>query len=170
MDNQLDISQVSFIVDAQGHRQAAIMPMKMYQQLLALQQLLDDGGAQAQPQADFYFEVKQAKAYGYPVGSKSRPNFVVTKGSSANLGLTDSMRPAVRELRAQLLADFVLVEGPDSYEFLRDYQFASPSLAACLIAGNARSGLDAWHDQWGRSLKDRGYGKKRVTPKKAKSS
>ncbi|CAG9295508.1 DUF4357 domain-containing protein [Celerinatantimonas diazotrophica] len=170
MDNQLDTSQVSFIVDTQGHRQAAIIPMNMYQQLLALQQLLDEEGAGSQLQADFHFEVKQAKAYGYPVGSKTRPNFVVTKGSTANLGLTDSMRPAVRELRAQLLADFVLVEGPENYEFLRDYQFASPSLAACLIAGNARSGLDAWHDQWGRTLKDRGYGKKRPTPKKTKSS
>ncbi|MFM2486113.1 DUF4357 domain-containing protein [Celerinatantimonas yamalensis] len=168
MSEPFDTRQVNFIVDAKGHRQAAIMPIRMYQQLLALQQLLDSSSSTTKPSGDFQFEVKQAKAFGYPVGSKTRPRFVVVKGSSANLGLTDSMRPAVRALREQLIADGVLAEGPNGYDFLRDYQFASPSLAACLIAGNARSGLDAWHDQWGRSLKERGYGKKQRSESRAK--
>ncbi|CAG8999962.1 MAG: hypothetical protein CENE_01945 [Candidatus Celerinatantimonas neptuna] len=160
MDKEFDKSQVSFIIDAQGHRQAAIIPISMYQQLLALQSLLSEDDPQDKTKADFQFEVKSAKAFGYPVGSKTRPGFMVVKGSTANLGLTESMRPAVRQLRDQLLLEHVLVENSDRYEFLRDYQFSSPSFAACLIAGNARSGLDAWQDQWGRSLKARGYGKK----------
>lgn len=160
MGKEFDKSQISFIIDSQGKRQAAIIPISMYQQLIALQNLLSEDDSQSKTKADFQFEVKLARAFGYPVGSKTRPGFVVVKGSTANLGLTESMRPAVRQLRDQLLLEHVLVESSDRYEFLRDYQFSSPSLAACLIAGNARSGLDAWQDQWGRSLKDRGYGKK----------
>lgn len=167
MENSVDTDQVQFIVDGQGQRLAAIIPMAMYQQLLALQQLLEDPSATpSHHHADFSFEVKQAKAYGYPVGTKTRPQFVVTKGSTANQGSTESMRPAVRALRDQLLNEFILVKGDNCYEFLQDWQFASPSLAACLIAGNARSGLDAWQDQWGRSLKDRGYGRPRRTKDK----
>ncbi|MFM2481766.1 DUF4357 domain-containing protein [Celerinatantimonas sp. YJH-8] len=161
MDKDFDLNRVNFIVDNEGRQQAAIIPIDMYHQLQALQSLINPEAVQEKIQADFQFEVKRASAYGYPAGSKSRPQFVVTKGSTANLGLTESMRPAVRELREQLLREHVLVETEQGYEFLRDHQFASPSLAACLIAGNARSGLDAWKDQWGRSLKDRGYGKKR---------
>lgn len=166
MEKEFDLARVSFIVDNDGHQQAAIIPIDMYYQLQALQNLIaGENSSTDAPKADFQFEVKSAHAYGYPVGSKSRPHFVVTKGSTANLGLTESMRPAVRQLRQQLLSEHVLMETPQGYEFLRDHQFASPSLAACLVAGNARSGLDAWKDQWGRTLKDRGYGKHRSKTK-----
>lgn len=108
----------------------------------------------------FLFEAKQAKAAGHPVGEMSKPEFVVTKGSTANIAYAKSLRPALRELRQKLLDEGVFVEDGEVYSFAREYIFKSPSAAACVIAGNPRSGMDAWRDLKGRSLKELGYGKK----------
>lgn len=108
----------------------------------------------------FLFEAKLAKAIGRPVGEMSSPEFLVKKGSTANIVLAKSLRPAIRELRQSLLDDGVLVKQGNVYYFAHEYQFKSPSTAACVIAGNPRSGMDAWKDLQGHSLKDLGYGKK----------
>lgn len=108
----------------------------------------------------FLFEAKKAKAGGHPVGDMSKPEFFVSKGSTANIAVAKSLRPAIRELRQKLLDEGVLVEDGEVYSFTREYTFKSPSLAACVIAGNPRSGMDAWRDLKGRSLKELGYGKK----------
>ncbi|WP_320910474.1 anti-phage-associated DUF3780 domain-containing protein [Citrobacter farmeri] len=108
----------------------------------------------------FLFEAKLAKAIGQPVGEMSSPEFLVKKGSTANIALAKSLRPAIRELRQKLLDEGVLVNQGDVYSFVHEYQFKSPSAAACVIAGNPRSGMDAWRDLQGRSLKELGYGKK----------
>ena len=108
----------------------------------------------------FLFEVKQAKAIGQPIGDKSSPEFLVKKGSTANIAQTKSLRPAIRELRQQLLDDGILVKQGDVYNFSREYLFKSPSAAACVVAGNPRSGMDAWKDMQGYSLKELGFGKK----------
>lgn len=108
----------------------------------------------------FLFEAKKAKAGGHPVGDMSKPEFFVGKGSTANIAVAKSLRPAIRELRQKLLDEGVLMEDGEVYSFTREYTFKSPSLAACVIAGNPRSGMDAWRDLKGRSLKELGYGKK----------
>ncbi|EOT1170345.1 DUF3780 and DUF4357 domain-containing protein [Enterobacter sp. E12] len=108
----------------------------------------------------FLFEAKLAKAIGQPVGEMSSPEFLVKKGSTANIAQAKSLRPAIRELRQKLLDEGVLVNQGDVYSFVHEYQFKSPSAAACVIAGNPRSGMDAWRDLQGRSLKELGYGKK----------
>lgn len=161
MESPLDFSKVNFIVDNEGHKTAAILPYELYQQLMALKSLIAAPEEAVETQAEFEFAVKQAVAFGYPVGAKHKPNFVVTKGSTANISDADSLRPAVQALRDQLIQEHVLCHEGDVLQFMRDYQFSSPSAAACMIAGNARSGLDAWVDRWGKSLKVRGYGKKR---------
>jgi hypothetical protein len=109
----------------------------------------------------FLFEAKQAKAAGHPVGEMSKPEFLVTKGSTANIAQAKSLRPAIRELRQKLADDGVFVKDGDIYSFTCEYQFKSPSAAACVIAGNPRSGMDAWRDLKGRSLKELGFGKKK---------
>tara|TARA_R110002094_G_scaffold208489_1_gene179006 strand:+ start:4041 stop:5120 length:1080 start_codon:yes stop_codon:yes gene_type:complete len=108
----------------------------------------------------FLFEAKQAKAAGHPIGEMSKPEFLVTKGSTANIAQAKSLRPAIRELRQKLVDDGVFVKDGDIYSFTCEYQFKSPSAAACVIAGNPRSGMDAWRDLKGRSLKELGFGKK----------
>lgn len=106
------------------------------------------------------FEVKQAKAIGLPVGNMSSPEFLVKKGSTANMALAKSLRPAIRELRQKLLDEGVLVKQGELYSFTREHLFKSPSAAACVIAGAPRSGMDAWKDLQGQSLKELGFGKK----------
>lgn len=108
----------------------------------------------------FLFEAKLAKAVGLPIGDNHTPEFLVKKGSTTNISLANSLRPAIRDLRQQLLEETVLALDGDVYTFVKDYLFKSPSAAACIIAGNPRSGMDAWRDLHGRSLKELGYGKK----------
>ena len=108
----------------------------------------------------FLFEAKQAKAAGHPLGDMSKPKFVVTKGSTANIQQAKSLRPTIRELRQELIEKGILVEDKGVYSFTKEYIFKSPSAAACVIAGNPRSGMDAWRNMKGQSLKELGYGKK----------
>ncbi|MDN7138069.1 DUF3780 and DUF4357 domain-containing protein [Pseudidiomarina sp. 1ASP75-14] len=108
----------------------------------------------------FLFEAKKAKAVGLPVGEMSNPEFLVKKGSTANIAQAKSLRPAIRELRQKLLEEGTLEKQGEVYSFIHEHLFKSPSAAACVIAGNPRSGMDAWRDMQGRSLKELGYGKK----------
>ncbi|MDK9358940.1 DUF3780 and DUF4357 domain-containing protein [Lelliottia sp. V106_10] len=117
-------------------------------------------GSSNEDESLFLFEVKLAKAIGQPVGERSSPEFLIKKGSTANIALAKSLRPAIRDLRKKLLDDGILIKRGDVYSFEHEYQFKSPSAAACVIAGNPRSGMDAWRDLQGRSLKELGYGKK----------
>lgn len=122
----------------------------------------NEGSPSSSPSAEalFLFEAKQAKAAGYPIGDMSKPEFVVSKGSTANIQQAKSLRPAIKELRQELVKKQILFEDGEVYSFATEYTFTSPSAAACVIAGNPRSGMDAWRDMKGRSLKELGYGKK----------
>ena len=63
--------------------------------------------------------------------------------------------------RQELLGKGVLVPHPEGgFIFTADQLFNSPSLAASLVAGNNRSGLDAWQNSAGYTLKQSGFGKK----------
>lgn len=54
--------------------------------------------------------------------------------------------------RAALEADGVLMREGDHLVFVRDWVFASPSGAACVIFGRSSNGWDVWRDQSGRTL------------------
>lgn len=150
--------QVNFIVDAQGNRIAAVVPIDIYDDLMTLQKALSS--AKPGDKEAYHFLVKDAQAKGYPVGKPQKPGFLVLKGSVATLEQAGSLRTPVIELRQSLLAKGVLVKMPDGYVFTEDHLFNSPSLAASLIAGNNRSGLDAWSNDAGFTLKQSGFGKK----------
>ena len=85
---------------------------------------------------------------------------MIAQGSTATLEQAGSLRQAVIDLRNNLLVKGVLVRSNNCYLFTDDYLFNSPRLAASLIAGNNRSGLDAWSNDTGFTLKQSGYGKK----------
>jgi hypothetical protein len=84
----------------------------------------------------------------------------VMSGSRVNNEQADSLREPVIELKRTLLDKGVLIAEGEGYRFTQDQLFNSPSLAASLIAGNNRSGLDAWSNQEGFTLKQSGFGKK----------
>ncbi len=85
---------------------------------------------------------------------------MVLAGSRVHGEQADSLREPVIELRQNLLQKGVLIIDGAGYLFTQDQLFNSPSLAASLIAGNNRSGLDAWSNQEGFTLKQSGFGKK----------
>lgn len=150
--------QVSFIVDSKGQRRAAVVPIEIYDELMTLQKALAHSAPGERER--YFFSVKGAEARGYPVGQRHKPGFVVLAGSTVNAEQADSLREAVIELREALLSKGVLESQAQGYRFVQDQIFNSPSLAASLIAGNNRSGLDAWSNQDGFTLKQSGYGKK----------
>ena len=150
--------QVSFIVDHKGNRKAAVVPIEIYDELMAMQKAL---GARQPGEKEIYrFVVKGAEASGYPVGQRHKPGFMVLSGSTLIAGQADSLRGPVIALRDELLAKGVVVAEGEGYRFTQDQLFNSPSLAASLVAGNNRSGLDAWSNPQGFTLKESGYGKR----------
>ncbi|MDD2343928.1 MAG: DUF4357 domain-containing protein [Tolumonas sp.] len=150
--------QVNFIVDSQGHRVAAVVPIDIFDELMTLQKALMS--TKPNEREMYRFLVKDAEASGYPVGQRYKPGFMIAQGSTATLEQAGSLRQAVIDLRNNLLVKGVLVRTNNCYLFTDDYLFNSPSLAASLIAGNNRSGLDAWSNDTGFTLKQSGYGKK----------
>lgn len=45
--------------------------------------------------------------------------------------------------------------GVDHLEFAVDYEFSTPSAAACVVGGHSISGTEAWRDEAKTSLKER---------------
>ncbi len=151
---------VSFIVDQKGQRRAAVVPIEIFDELMALQRALATNTPGERER--YYFSVKGAEACGYPVGARQKPGFMVMSGSRVNNEQADSLREPVIELKRTLLDKGVLIAEGEGYRFTQDQLFNSPSLAASLIAGNNRSGLDAWSNQEGFTLKQSGFGKKEL--------
>ncbi len=153
-------SNIQFVVDAQGEKQAVLMPMEMYRELKALRDACLESYSVSEPEI-YHFSANGATAKGYPVGALHKPGFKVLVGSSINLAGAHSLRAAVCQLRHELIKKKILLLDGNSCFFTKDYIFNSPSLAASLIAGNNRSGLDAWTNGQGFSLKQSGYGRTR---------
>ena len=78
-------------------------------------------------------------------------NFVVLKGSKINATTTPTCPASAINTRTKfadvISEDFVLSE---------DITFASPSGAACFVAGASRNGYTEWHTSAGVLLKDLG--------------
>lgn len=154
-------NSVQFITDAQGEKQAVIMPIEMYSELKALRDACVSSYTTSEKEV-YQFAANGACAQGYPVGALHKPGFQVLAGSSINLEGAHSLRAAVCQLRHELIRKKILLLDGNSCFFSKDYIFNSPSLAASLVAGNNRSGLDAWTNRQGFSLKQSGYGRARV--------
>ena len=90
--------------------------------------------------------------------------FVVYDGSRADPFPSTSFPEQHLVLRRQLMASGVLVQEGWDVVFTRDYQFYSPSEAACIVSGNSRNGLLAWVSfADGLPLKDYAKTKRRLS-------
>lgn len=92
-------------------------------------------------------------------GEQTANGFVVFKGSQAVLidrPSAANQHPFVVSLRKQLVADGVLTRREDSFEFVKDAEFTSPSAAAAVIHGGGANGLTAWKTADGKTLKELG--------------
>lgn len=152
-------NKVSFIIDSNGNKTHAIIPIDAYQELLNLQTILKSS-FDLNEKENYYFSVKGVNASGFPVGKRSNPSFMINKGSMISVGCAKSLRQQVIDIR-----NLLIEKGTMSYDIKlncyilnESYMTTSPSFAASLVAGNNRSGLDVWTNKDGYSLKDSGYG------------
>ncbi len=154
--------EVLFLTDAQGIKTHAVIPIEVYNQLLSLKGLIKDTVPLGTHEM-YTFSVKGAIASGFPEGSRRKPHFVVVAGSYAALRPSQSTPAHIQDFREKLLADGTLKLNPEKncFEFTKDIQFKSPSMAATIVAGNVRNGLDVWLNREGFSLKSSGYGIKK---------
>lgn len=151
--------KVSFIVDSNGNRTHAVLPIDAYQEILNLQTILKSS-FELDEKETYYFSVKGVNASGFPVGKRSTPSFMINKGSMISPKCANSLRQQVVDIRNKLIDDGILTYDSklNCYIFNESYMTTSPSFAASLVAGNNRSGLDVWTTKDGYSLKDSGYG------------
>lgn len=88
-------------------------------------------------------------------GFESAKGFVVRAGSKAVK--EDKEAPSIhaylRETRAELVRQSVLVDRGTMYELVQDYTFSSPSTASGVLLGRSSNGRVEWQTADGRTLK-----------------
>ena len=99
----------------------------------------------------YYYEGKDWRATGY-VTSRG---FSVKEDSEARSGEVRSISLSHKALRARLKEEEVLVPRNGRLRFTVDYEFPTPSAAACVVGGHSISGPEAWKDKAKKSLKER---------------
>ena len=158
----MSTQDIWFITDAAGRKTHAVLPIALYESLLALSPMVK---ATAKPGGRGIYTLSQKGliATGYPEGVRSAPDFVLIKDSEASLEAAPSLPEHVKALREKYLGDgtFTLCAERSCFKLSRDLRLKSPSLAAALITGSVRNGLDCWVNREGFSLKASGYGIKR---------
>lgn len=87
-------------------------------------------------------------------GEPTSDGFVVFKGSKAAGSTVPSMTSNFLNLRQKLIDEKAIVENGNSYEFVEDYIFSSPSTAAAMVMGRNANGLTEWKLYSGITLKE----------------
>lgn len=95
------------------------------------------------------FKVHQLVAHAV----RTDEGFVLKRGSMASKTDSDSASRKIVKYKEKLVADGRLSDQGDHYLLNEDVLMSSPSYAAVLIAGTARSGPQSWFADDGRSLK-----------------
>jgi len=104
-------------------------------------------------QPEFFCRIKGLTAR----GQRSANGFVVFQSSEAVKDLRPSASTRggwIIKLREHLIQDGVLKLTGARYEFVKNYEFASPSAAAAVVRGGNADGLTAWQTSDGKKLKD----------------
>jgi hypothetical protein len=98
-----------------------------------------------------FVKAKGIEARGY----ESPKGFVVRAGSQAvrDEKQAASTPTSVRDMRAELAKQGVLVEKGIAYELSQDYTFSSPSMAAAVLLGRSANGRIEWKTVKGKTLK-----------------
>ena len=87
-------------------------------------------------------------------GEPTSDGFVVFKGSKAAGTTVPSMTSNFLNLRQKLIDENAIFENGNSYEFVEDYIFSSPSTAAAMVMGRNANGLTEWKLKSGKTLKE----------------
>lgn len=162
MKKDINTTQVLFITNDIGQKTHAIVPIEIYQDLMALKDMIGHT-APITDKEIYTLGIRELTARGYPSGSRVKPSFVIIRDSQAVLETVESLPEHIREYRENLLGEEKLKLDPEHncFVFTQDLTLPSASFAAALVSGNVRNGLDAWVNREGFSLKESGYGVKR---------
>jgi|SRR5436190_6609813 len=97
----------------------------------------------------YHLTAKGLKAEGY----ESSEGFVVMQGSQVAGGERPSIHGYLKELRAALIKEGVVLSAGAAFTLAQDYTFASPSTAAGVVVGGAANGREMWKTKEGKTLK-----------------
>ncbi len=125
---------------------------KLYQLLPVLGTGVFTSATEKKPTASHLLTCKKGKKI-IATGQRSSNGFVVFKGSFATEMETRAVPEVVTKNRAKLIAKQILVLTDGVYEFTKDYEFSSPSLAAAVVRGSSANGLVEWKNKDGQTLK-----------------
>lgn len=78
--------------------------------------------------------------------------FVVFKGSQAKKETVPSCQEYLINIRQKLVLNNIMIEKTDSYEFVQDYVFNSPSTAGGVVLGRSTNGWTKWKNKEGKTL------------------
>lgn len=100
--------------------------------------------------SNLYLKSKGIHAIGY----ESTEGFVVLADSTMVRTATKSIHYFLSAHRDKLLKEKIAQDNGKTYKIKKDYAFKSPSDAAGVLLGGSTSGLKAWKDENGRTLKE----------------
>lgn len=86
-------------------------------------------------------------------GLEAPQGFIVERGSLAAATEVASCHAYLREIRAALVNNGVLVKKGTTLAFTQDYVFTSPSTAAGVVLGRSANGREEWKTAKGQTLK-----------------
>lgn len=110
--------------------------------------LKEDDTATENP--DFMIAGRGGDAVGHPLDDDS---FVVCKGSRISIDNTTGIQHDYLNLRNQLVQDGVI----QNNQFVKDYEFNSPSAAAAVVLGRSANGRREWPKLDGKTVAQAGH-------------
>jgi len=87
-------------------------------------------------------------------GNQVSDGFLIYKDSEMRKNSTKSLQNHYATFRQQLINTGIVDEKENSYYFVQDYLFNSPSAAASVLTGSSRNGLNVWKDFEGKTMKE----------------
>lgn len=160
---------IYFLTDKNGRKTHAVLPIETYEALIGLSDMVKNTATISHHEI-YTFKVKNVIAQGYPKGPKTHSAFVLIKDSQLVLNTVESLPKHIKDIREKLLGEGALELDAihECFVLKRDLPLKSSSVAAALVSGNVRNGLDVWLNREGFSLKRSGYGPKGTTDLKSK--
>ena len=95
-----DPSKISFIVNSNGTRTHAIVPIELYEEFQTLKNIFSET-KDLETRENYYFQVKGVNASGFPLGNRSNPSFMLNKGTLISLHYAKSLRQPVVDFRQE---------------------------------------------------------------------
>lgn len=96
----------------------------------------------------FYCKGKEANA----VGNFTEEGFIIQNGSKANLIESPSAGDWVINMRKKLLAEGILKQEGNIYNFIKPVELGSPSAAAAVVLARRANGWTEWRNKEGKTI------------------